>query len=1207
MVMKKSLGRMLWAVGTLLALWAAGWLLVPPLLKSQAQSLGSQALGRTLSIGALEFKPWSLELTATDIQVASADGKSTQFSIARVYVDAELQSVLRLAPVIDAVNMERPEVHLAHLGAGRYDIDDLLERFKPDPDAPPSKPLHFALHNLVLSDGSVDFTDQRGAKTQKHSLRKLELAVPFLSNLDAQRDVVVQPKLAFELNGSQFDSEAQGTPFAQTRQGRAQLSIVHLDVAPYLPYWPASLPLRLKSAVLDTTLNVEFVQSPVRTLAVSGQLKLADVRLDDLGGAEWLALKALQVDVKDLRPLEQSVALDAVALEAPRVSVSRNRAGELVWPWTKATGAPVASNDAGSNPPASPDAKQPAGWQFSLAKLALRGGQVRVQDDSVVPAARFVLGDAQIAVRDVLWPVSKPATLEASASLRALHAKDSKAASLSLQGTGTPAEGQAKLTLSDLSLALGAPYLAQTLVPQVQGKLEGTLNARWGSSGVQIEAPRVALRDFALQVPAGSTELKAKDLPTLQMLELTGVAADLSQRTVNVAKLSLQKPGVRVMRDDDGQWMFSHWLKKREGSPATKPAADKSPWRLKLADMALNDGRLTYVDRVPEKTVFLDLTSLQARVRDLTLDGSKPVPVTLSTQVRTVRSESGSVRFDGSLAWDPLLLQGALDVSQFPAQAVAPYALAGLRLDLQRADTRFKGQVRYASLAAGPEVQVRGDAALEELKLNGLFASTEPKATRDANASEELLNWKALSVPGLEFNLTPGLPMRLKVREVSLSDFFARLIINAEGRLVLQDIVKAQEPDPGASAAQAAAPDPVIDVGPIRLINGRVAFSDRFIKPNYSASLTDLSGSLSRFSSQQPASGVQMADLELRGRAEGTASLEITGRVNPLAKPLALDIKGRVRDLELSPLSSYAIKYAGYGIERGKLSVDVNYSVAPDGQLQASNNIVLNQLVFGDAVPGAANSLPVKLAVALLADRNGVIDINLPVSGSLNDPEFRIWPVVWKVVGNLIAKALTSPFTLIGGLLGGDSGPDELRTVAFDMGTTRLTAAGREGLDKVASALMEKPALRLTVVGTASRERETDAIRRERLAGLLLSEKRRVAASAGKDVTAVAAVTADEYPALLKEVYRRSDIKKPRNLVGMTQEVSAADMEARLLESFAVNDDMVRELALNRSVVVREYLTTRQLPSERLFLGATDTAPDQPDWQPRAELNIEQQ
>jgi outer membrane protein OmpA-like peptidoglycan-associated protein len=537
--------------------------------------------------------------------------------------------------------------------------------------------------------------------------------------------------------------------------------------------------------------------------------------------------------------------------------------------------------------------------------------------------------------------------------------------------------------------------------------------------------------------------------------------------------------------------------------------------------------------------------------------------------------------------------------------------MSGLRLDLLRADTSFKGQVRYASLPAGADVQVRGDAAVEELKLNSLNTGA---------VSEELLNWKALSAPGIEFNMSPGTPLRLKVREISLADFFARLIINPEGRLVLQDLVgtdgKGSPATAQVSAAQASAPasatapppansasanDPVFDIGPIRLINGRVAFSDRFIKPNYSADLSELSGSMSHVSSQ---AGAALADLELRGRAEGTASLEITGKLNPLVKPLELNIKGRVRDLELSPLSSYAIKYAGYGIERGKLSVDVTYSVAPNGQLQASNKIVLNQLVFGDEVPGA-NHLPVKLAVALLADRNGVIDLDLPLSGSINDPEFRVWPIVWKIVGNIIAKALTSPFNLISGLLSGGDAADELSNIAFDAGTAHISESALPSLDQVSKALVDKPGLRLTVVGTASLEREAEAIRRDQLASQLLAEKRRAAASAAKDVTAVSAVSAEEAPALLKEVYRRSNVKKPRNVVGMSKEMNTAEMEALLLQSISVDEDTVRSLALNRSLAVREYLTARQVPSDRLFMGEAEIFPAQADWQPRAELSLE--
>jgi hypothetical protein len=643
------------------------------------------------------------------------------------------------------------------------------------------------------------------------------------------------------------------------------------------------------------------------------------------------------------------------------------------------------------------------------------------------------------------------------------------------------------------------------------------------------------------------------------------------------------------------------------------------------------DGTLTFVDRLPAKPVFLELSALQTRVKNLTLDGKKPVPVSLSAKVRSVRTDPGNLAFDGTLMWDPLVAQGAVTVAQFPAQALAHYGMGGLRLDLLRADTSFKGQVRYASLPAGSDVQLRGDAAIEELRLNSLDegASIAPSpgiagkvgASGNASiASEELLNWKALSAPGIEFSMSPGVPMRLKVREISLADFFARLIINPEGRLVLQDLVSTEGKGSPAvaqgNAAQASAPasataplpaqaasanDPVIDIGPIRLINGRVAFSDRFIKPHYSADLSELSGSMSHFSSR---ASMGLADLELRGRAEGTASLEITGKLNPLAKPVELAIHGKVRDLELSPLSSYAIKYAGYGIERGKLSVDVDYTVAPSGQLQASNKIVLNQLVFGDEVPGA-NHLPVKLAVALLADRNGVIDLDLPLSGSLNDPEFKVWPIVWKIVGNIIGKALTSPFNLISGLLSGSDAADELSNIAFDAGTARMSASALPSLDQISKALLDKPGLRLTMVGTASLEREVDAIKREVLASQLLVEKRRVAASAAKDVTAVSAVSAEETPALLKEVYRRSSIKKPRNLVGVAKEQSTAEMEALLLQAINVDEDTVRALALNRSLAVREYLTARQVPSDRLFMGEADTSPAQADWQPRAELSIE--
>ena len=185
-----------------------------------------------------------------------------------------------------------------------------------------------------------------------------------------------------------------------------------------------------------------------------------------------------------------------------------------------------------------------------------------------------------------------------------------------------------------------------------------------------------------------------------------------------------------------------------------------------------------------------------------------------------------------------------------------------------------------------------------------------------------------------------------------------------------------------------------------------------------------------------------------------------------------------MRELELPPLSPYAIKYSGYGIERGKLSVDLAYVVQPDGQLSASNRIVLNQLAFGEKVEGSTASLPVKLAVALLADRNGVIDVDLPVSGSINDPQFSLFGVIMKAIGNLIVKAVTAPFALLASSGGGSS---ENSTIEFAPGTAMLTPQARDSLDKIAASLLDRPTLTLTISGESRLESEREAWKRERL------------------------------------------------------------------------------------------------------------------------------
>ncbi len=1425
---------LLWALAALLGLWALGWLALPPLIQWQGEKIASQELGRAVRIGQVDVKPWSLELTLRDVEVAGAvpSGNTAGAAapppllrIQRVYVDAAAQSLLRLAPVIDAIEVDAPALRMIHLGGGHYDFDDILARLaaRPKP-AETGEPARFALYNIALQGGHIDVDDR--AVGRQHQVRDLRLALPFISNLPSQRQIKVQPQLAFVANGSAFDSRAQALPFADSRQTDAAFQLKKLDLAPYLGYIPAGLPLKLQAAVVDADLRLGFEQTPKPSLRVAGTLAVTGLKSVDSHGADALAFDALKLQLADVRPLERRVHLSSLELSGPQLAVRRDKEGQLNLMLAADTpekgakgvggaGATGQSSQKSAAPPA-PRASAAGGaaaepaWVVAVDQLAVHGGTVDFIDDTTavgdVPAALVRLNEVELAAKAVAFPLEQPLAFNGSAALvgtegmtpllpTVAHARAPRAAkgakapavaasapaaatsaptlgalpSIEFHGTAGAQAAEVTARVAAVPLALAAPYLAPHLLPHLTGQLDAQLGLQWAPPKardlppeLRIAAERLVLSQLMLadapvrgpaatasappsahraapaaaapRAPAQAVKAKVAEKPTnarpgplasVGQVELSDVRVDLRTRAASVALVAVQAPSVVVERSADGKWMVDSWLPPDAAADATpakgtppKPRAGPKtdfPWKWTVGELAVAGGAVGWRDALPGGPVELDLTQLQLDAKQIELNAhqANPIPVQLSSLVGVRGSEPGRIGWRGNVALTPLAAQGALDAQRLPVHALEPYFGDLLNIDVWRADTSFKGQVQFTQTAQGPRARLSGDASVEELRTHsrpGTAASADaaaaptpaaagasavPRATgavataplagksvdtaskaplapglaapvRGGNVArglgEELLSWKALRLGGLHVQLEPGRPAQVDVKDTLLSDFYARLIIHPSGRINLQDVLKSKGGEPttpaatapvaaapaftqpaagefsgeasksvatGAAATPAAAPKPeaidpmapIIRVGPVRLANGKVFFSDRFIRPNYSADLTELNGTLSAFSSVAPAGAPQMADLRLTGRAEGTAALDIAGKLNPLAKPLALDIKAKVTDLELPPLSTYSIKYAGHGIERGKLSMDVAYVVQPDGRLSATNKLVLNQLEFGEPVAGAPTSLPVKLATALLADSKGVIDLDLPISGSLNDPQFSVGPIIFKAIINLIGKAITAPFTLLARALGGGANED-MSNVPFAAGSAQLSPKAREQLDRIAKVLADRPQLKMTVVGTAQLATEREATRRERLKALVAAERRGAAALAatpgpqaaasGAQVAEVAsisgvspaapasgaalpaapaaALTDAEYATLLRQLYRRSDLPgKPRNAIGMAKDVPVAEMEAALLTQISVGEEAMRQLATQRGVAVKDYLASKNLPNERLFLGAART------------------
>jgi len=645
---------------------------------------------------------------------------------------------------------------------------------------------------------------------------------------------------------------------------------------------------------------------------------------------------------------------------------------------------------------------------------------------------------------------------------------------------------------------------------------------------------------------------------------------------------------------------------------------------VQLKELALDGGRVELTDafasgRPMETPLRAELGALRLRLQDAAWPaarGAPPARLQLGLRVSgpapggDAPGAPGTVDWNGRLVAEPLTANGSLRIERFPVHLFEPYFGEAVHVALLRAEAGWKGDVALQSAAAGWRVKATGDARLTDLRVH-----TRPDRATPAGfaATDELLSWQRFTLDGVRFEMQPGAKPQLEIREAALNDFYSRLVITEQGRFNLRDVAAAPAdaasappaaPAPAASAAPADAGWPIeLAVGGVQIGNGRVDFTDRFVRPNYSAALSELNGRLGAFRSGTR----EMATLELRGRAAGTALLDIRGALNPTAQPLALDIQAKATDLELAPLSPYAGKYAGYAIERGKLSMDVAYKIDPDGKLQARNQVILNQLTFGEKVDSPdATKLPVLLAVALLKDRQGNIDIDLPVSGSINDPQFSVFGIVLKLIGNLLVKALTAPFALLAG-----GGSDDLSLVEFRPGTAVVAQASRATLDKVAKALTDRPALKMTVTGAADPASEREAFQRAALEARLLAEHRRGLLREGRPQAEVDAVTTLDGPtrtALLRQVYRAADVpNKPRNAIGLLRELPDEQMEALLTARGVVTAEAMRDLALQRGLAVRDALIARGLPSERLFLAAPKlraSGEEDAAWTPRVQLAL---
>ena len=1087
---------------------------------------------------------------------------------------------------LSKVSIQSPELQIQRDEKGALNINSLLPE-KKEAKATPEKeenpiPPSIDIDEMRIAEGKLAFSDLSRNKPFKTTLNPIELKVDHFSNGK-------EKKTAYALSVTSEAKEnikVEGELSIEPLWAEGGLEIKSVPLKKYSPYYQDQILFNLEDGRLNFSTCYKYAKGEKEPeISLSGMsVILSSLRLkrpdeqDDFLKIPLLSVKDTLVDLT-----QKKLTIGSFSTEKGDFALNRSKNGDLdllkLFP---------------PSPPKEEPVKQEKGKEEEK-KWIVTMGRLSVDQYTVT------LGDLSLSQPTTL--TGEKITLRGENISTARNASGKLSLSLQLDQTGSlstknaivlnPLKIQGSLEFKHLLLKKYAPYYQDKILFDIgDGDLDVSTNYQYNrrekDSEAKLSGLSISLKSLKLEKRDGQEEFLNIPILTIQNTDL-----DLNKKEISVGEFSTQKGTVLVRRLKDGmlnlQMLFPEPAKqgerqeKKEEKPSQENAGKpENPWVVKVGKISVDGYQIKGEDQMPAESVTMMIDQIQLKANNFSTAEDQKGNASLALRL----NQRGPISAEGAIGINPISANLKMSLKEIELKPFQPYFTDKVKITvtdgtLSTAGTFTLGSTDKKELKA----TYRGQASLNH------FASI------DKLSAEDVLKMESLAFDDIGFDSNPFL---LDVKGIALSDFYARVLINPDGKINLQEILgkeeakkeaplkketpsKKETPPPEKKRAESPKekePPKNIKIGTITLQGGRIDFSDKSVNPEFSAKLSEIGGRVLGLSSEE----TSLADLELRTKLNDYAPLEITGKINPLKQDLYVDLKVRFKDMDLSPMTPYSGKYAGYTIQKGKLSFDLKYLI-DKRKLDAQNVIFIDQFNFGDKVESPqATKLPVKLAIALLKDRKGEIKLDIPVSGSLDDPKFSVWGIILKIILNLIAKAATSPFSLLGVIFGGG---EELSYLEFDYGAATIAETNTKKIDTLVKALSDRPGLKLDIEGHVDLERDKEGLKQLFFQSKLKAQKLKEMVKKGAPAVPVDEVKIEpkEYEKYLKMAYKEEKFPKPRNIIGMAKDLPVPETEKLMLTHIEVKESDLRSLATQRAMSVKDaILKSGKVEPERIFI-----------------------
>ncbi|MEE4218002.1 MAG: DUF748 domain-containing protein [Xanthomonadales bacterium] len=762
-------------------------------------------------------------------------------------------------------------------------------------------------------------------------------------------------------------------------------------------------------------------------------------------------------------------------------------------------------------------------------------------------------------------------TLPDRSGQQSVEVRLAKGALLSWQGSLKlqPLESSGRFTLQDshldpivhyLKSAFPLDSLGARLSARTDYRLEQTED---GSISVVLENMQSQLMEVTV---SGLTP--ASEFLSFSALETTGGTFRYPENTLHFERILLQEPYLDAWLGEDGQPGLMQLL--GESSDSGPGNASTPAWHIAVDTFELQSGRVQLADRSIEPAVSESIEGLNLKLEGIDNSDHTAMPFELELQL----AAGGSMGFNGELVALPALsANGEARIAGIPLAPAQPYIQQQLAVAVESGT--FGTEADF-SLTADGHVSLSGALGISALEVT------------DAIENEPLLAWETMEIDRYEIDSAEA---RAKISSLRFRQPYGRIEIREDLSTNVGDLLL-ETAGEDAAAASTEVPGWSAVIGGILIEDGSMDFSDLSLPLHFATRVTKLDGTVSTIDSASS----EPANIRLEGQVDEYGLARIEGGMNLLDPVAHTDVTVEFRNLLMTSLSPYSVQFAGREIDEGKLNLDLEYRI-DGGQLDGQNSVVLSDLVLGREVESAdAVSLPLGLAVALLKDDNGVIDIDLPVTGDINDPEFKIGGVIWKAFAGLITKVVTAPFKLLGGLIGVDS--EDFGQFEFLAGRHDLTPPELEMVAQLKQALEKRPELRVEINGVFDQAIDTAALQYLQLRetawqrlGRDPSEERNDSEMLNEEIRKLLEVLyAERFPASpldeLKAMHSSPPADEPEGKPVLDELAYAGELRDRLVASEPVGTEELTALANMRAQAIYDaFLASGDLDPGRVQLG----------------------